>query len=332
MKIKHKVCIVGCGVISANHLTALTAMDNIEIVALCDKDIRKAEIRMQEFSLSCPIYDNYEAMIDEICPDSLYILTPHYLHAEMAIYALGKDINVFLEKPICIKEDDIVKIKNAERASRGKVCVCFQTRYNPTVIEAMKIVNADGGATYGYGTLVWNRSDDYYKSGDWRGKWATEGGGLLINQAIHTIDLLCIFIGKPNFVQALCNKMRASNVIEVEDTCSAIIDFENGRRANLLATTNASGHDTTTLHIETKNHTLDIRDSYLYLDGEMIETVQAGHYVGKRCYGNGHFVIIEKFYNALDNNTDVPVSISSAESAMRVIFTAYKSNGSKLSI
>ena len=56
--------------------------------------------------------------------------------------------------------------------------------------------------------------------------------------------------------------MRASNVIEVEDTCSAIIDFENGRRANLLATTNASGHDTTTLHIETKNHTLDIRDSY----------------------------------------------------------------------
>ncbi len=332
MKIKHKVCIIGCGVISANHLASLTSMDNIEIVALCDIDKSKAKKRMLEYSLSCPIYDDYQAMINDLHPNSVHILTPHYLHAEMTLYALSKNVNVFLEKPICIKEEDIVKIKDAERVSEAKVCVCLQTRYNKTVREAIRIINDDGGACSGYGTLVWNRPDEYYRSGDWRGKWDTEGGGLLINQAIHTIDLLCFFLGKAEFVQAVCSKMRSTDAMEVEDTCSMIIDFEKGKIANLLATTNASGCDTTALHIETKNHTVDIKDSYLYLDGERIETAQPNTYVGKRCYGNAHSVIIADFYTSLENGSDVPVSVDSMENSMRLILAAYRSNGVKIKI
>ena len=110
MERKFKVCIVGCGVISANHIPSLLRLDNVEIIALCDIDTKKAELRKEQFSFSSKIYDDYITMLDENKPDSVHILTPHYLHAQMAIEALSRDINVLLEKPTCIKEEEIQKL------------------------------------------------------------------------------------------------------------------------------------------------------------------------------------------------------------------------------
>lgn len=326
IKNKFRVCIIGCGVISGNHIPALLRLESVEIVGLCDIDTVKAEARKEQFALSCPIYENYLKMLDEISPDSVHILTPHYLHTEMTLMALERNINVFLEKPTCIKEDDLEKLITAERTSNGRVCVSFQTRYDEATTRAKEIVNADGGATSAYATVVWNRSDKYYASGDWRGKLTTEGGGALINQAIHTIDLLCIFLGKPKKVQATVSKMRHCDEVEVEDTCAVIIDFENAKSANLIVTTAYDGHDTTTLHIETKNNIIEIRNSELYLNSKKIEIKDTATYLGKKCYGNSHIPLIEKFYEALRNDSEVPISLASSMDAMQIVFGAYKSN------
>ncbi len=330
MKRKFRVCVVGCGVISKNHIPSLLRLENIDIVALCDIDVGKAEERRDQFSLSVPIYKDYATMLDEQKPDAVHILTPHYLHTEMTLAALARDINVLLEKPTCIKEEDLETLIAAERKSNARVCVSFQTRYNETMTRALEIANADGGAVCGFGTIVWNRSDSYYASGDWRGKWATEGGGVMINQAIHTIDLLCLFLGKPRKVQADISKMRHCDSVEVEDTCTCIIDFDDGKQANLFATTTFQGHDCTTLHIETKNNCIEIRSDQIYLNSKKLETAEISEYLGKKCYGNSHGILIEKFYQAIENGADMPISLESSAPAVKIILGAYKSNNQKI--
>ena len=332
MSKKFKVCIIGCGVISGNHIPSLLRLESVEIVALCDIDVSKAEERKKQFNLSCPIYTDYIKMLDEISPDSIHILTPHYLHAQMAIEALKRDINVMLEKPTCINFEDIQKLIDAEKESKGRVCVSFQTRYNDCMREAISIARADGGAVSAYATVIWNRSDEYYASGDWRGKWATEGGGALINQAIHTIDLLCILLGIPTKVQANVSKMRHCDDVEIEDTCALIVDFKNGKRANIFVSTTYCGQDSTTLCIETKNNRIEIRNSELYLNTQKVDTILPTTYLGKKCYGNSHIILIEKFYDALASSEEMPISLESASYAMKIVLGAYKSNSKIINI
>lgn len=332
MKNTFRVCLVGCGVISGNHIPSLQRLDNVEIAALCDIDTEKAELRKKQFGLTASVYSDYITMLDEIKPDAVHILTPHYLHTDMTLEALKRGVNVMLEKPTCIKAEDLEKLKAAEKESAARVCVSFQTRYNETVQRAMEIADADGGAIAGFGTIVWNRSDEYYASGDWRGKWATEGGGALINQAIHTIDLLCLFLGKPEKIQAHIATMRHAPTVEVEDTCSAIIDFDNGKKANVLVTTTSAGQDSTTLHIETKNNVIEIRNSNIYLNSEKLDVAEISEYMGKKCYGNSHAILIEKFYQAIDTGAEMPISIESSENAVKIILGAYKSNSKIINI
>ena len=332
MKRKFKVCVVGCGVISGNHIPSLLRLDNVEIAAICDINTEKAESKKEEFNLSCPIYSDYLEMLDEIKPDSVHILTPHYLHTEMTLEALSRDINVLLEKPTCIKLEDIDKLIEAENNSKGQVCVSFQTRYNDSTLEAIRLADNDGGAVSAFATVVWNRNDEYYASGDWRGKWATEGGGALINQAIHTIDLLCIFLGNPQKIQANISTMRHCEQVEVEDTCALIVDYENGKCANILVTTTYSGSDSTTLSVETKNHRIELRNSELYLDSAKINIDLPTTYMGKKCYGNSHMTLIEKFYDALSTGNKMPISIRDSANAMRIVLGAYKSNSKILNI
>lgn len=327
MKRKFKVALIGCGVISDNHLAALTSLDSVEVVAIADIDTSKPSTKIKKHGISCRIYEDYIEMLDKEKPDAVHVLTPHYLHTEMTLEALARDINVFLEKPLCINYDDIEKIINAEKQSKAKVCVSFQTRYNETVLLAKKLAEEYGGVKRAYATVIWNRNDSYYAQGDWRGKWDTEGGGVMINQAIHTLDLLCIFLGIPKNVQAVCSKLRHAEAVEVEDSCECIIEYNDGKSAIVYATTNFGGCDSTALHLETENHTIEIREPYIYLDGCMIETKSNTDYIGKKCYGSGHAMLIEDFYTALAEGKESPIPPIAAQHAVKIILAAYESNG-----
>ena len=141
MSKQFKVALVGCGTISYNHLTALSKLDNVSVVALCDTKPEKAEARRLEFSLECAIYTDYYEMLENESIDAVHVCTPHYLHAPMTIAALEKDIYVCLEKPMCINREEITMLLEAEKKSRASVTVSFQTRYNKANMIAKKIAD-----------------------------------------------------------------------------------------------------------------------------------------------------------------------------------------------
>ena len=322
-----KVALVGCGTISGNHIRALLDVPYAKIVAICDKVPEKAEGKKAEFGLDAKVYDNYEKMLECEDLDSVHIATPHYLHASMAIAALKKNINVFLEKPICISREEIDALEAAEAESSARVCVCFQNRFNPSTVLAKKLADEDGGVISAFGTVFWYRGEKYYTESGWRGAYATEGGGVMINQAIHTIDLLCYYLGVPKTVIATKANHHLKGIIEVEDSCEGMISFDDGKFANFYTTTAFAGRDTTIVCLVTKNkRKIQIQDSKLYLNGNMIEDPSLiQDFYGKECYGNGHMYLIAKYYNALKDGLDMPVTLESASYALRILLAAYKS-------
>ena len=326
-----RVALVGCGVIAPNHLTALAELNETEVVALCDVRPERAEQRRAEFAPQARVYTDYLTMLDREKPDAVHIATPHYLHARMAIEALRRGIHVFLEKPLAVSEEEISALLDEELRSGARLCVCFQNRFNRSVAEAARIAAEDGGVVSAFAAVVWQRDEVYYRSGDWRGKKATEGGGVLINQAIHTIDLLCYFLGKPQKIEASVANHHLRGVIEVEDTAEARITFGDGRVACLYATTAFCGGDYTSLLLNTAHHAIEIRGSKLLVDDRLVleENFDA---IGKACYGSGHVKLIEAFYQALEKGEAAPVTAGSAQYALRTLLAAYRSLGETFDI
>lgn len=329
-----KVALVGCGAISPNHIRALKSIPDVEVVALCDIKREKAENKKKEYSLDCKIYSDFDQMLETEALDSVHIATPHYLHAEMTTKALKKGVNVFLEKPMCINSEEIEEIIKAEKESSAKACVCFQNRFNSSTALAEKIANEDGGVRAAFGTVFWYRDEKYYTSSGWRGKYATEGGGVMINQAIHTLDLLCYYLGTPKSVIANVANLHLKDVIEVEDSAAGIITFDNGKKANFYTTTAFDGRDSTLLYLVTeKNRRIQIQYSAVYVDGEKVDDPSFdSKFVGKECYGNGHTYLIASYYDALKNGKEMPVSLESAQHALKILLASYQSNNKEIEI
>ena len=171
-----KVAVIGLGVIGTHHMNVLAKL-GIEVCAVCDTD----EDKLAKYPAVAHFTD-YRQMIKEAKPDSVHVCTPHYLHAPMVIEALNADINVLCEKPLAINLEELNQILEAEEKSAGILGVCQQNRYNKTNLYIKQLVDAqpDKEKFVGSANVVWNRDKEYYNSAPWRGKWATEGGGVLI--------------------------------------------------------------------------------------------------------------------------------------------------------
>lgn len=326
-----RVGIVGLGAISNTHILSLLSIDGVEISAICDNNPHRLAKKAQEHGLNVPQYTDYKEMIDKEELDTVHILTPHYLHAPMTVYALEHGLDVFLEKPMGISPEDIESIRRAEQKSGKQVCVCFQNRFNPTTFMAKEITNADGGVVSAYATVVWDRDAAYYAQDAWRGKWATEGGGVMINQAIHNLDLLLWLCGVPSHVEASCANRHLEGIIEVEDTCEARLTYDNGRVALFYATT-AHGEDAPILlELKCPEHRIMLYGDTVFLDGVVLpcEEPEIVTSLGKECWGNGHIHLISLFYRSILEGKPSPVSVSSAAHAVRILLQCYESSGIK---
>jgi len=231
-----------------------------------------------------------------------------------------------------ISTNEIEALISAEKKSAARVCVSFQNRFISATKKALEIVKEDGGALTASFSLFWKRDEKYYTGSGWRGKYATEGGGVMINQAIHSLDLLTIFLGKPTSVCATTANHHLKGIIEVEDSCEGVITFEGGKRANFYATTAAVGADFTTVTISTKNHLIRLDLPNMTVDGKFISFEHEHHTVGKECYGNGHVKLISEFYSALSSGGEMPVTLESAQYAVRILLAAYKSHDTEIII
>lgn len=323
-------CVVGIGSVAPLHINALLECGQ-SIVALCDVLPEKAEAAKEKFNLDCKIYSDYYRMVDELKPDVVHLSVPHYLHADFSCYALERGVSVVSEKPVATSLEDVERIKKAVNGTKAIFGVCQQNRYNSSV-RYVKELFGDEPIQSAAANLVWKRDADYYKQSGWRGRWATEGGGLMINQALHTLDLLQWFCGMPKSVTASVSNLSLQGVIEVEDTASGIFQVDDERRFVITATNAAVDCYPITFHFRSKNHEVTMVGDNIIADGKFVVRSDGKPLYGKDVYGNGHAKLIADFYDCIETGRKFPIGIEEAQKVVKLIFAMYRSNGEKVDV
>src|SRR5919112_1269422 len=217
--------ILGCGVIGPHHSKAIAGLESAELVAVADVVPEPAEELAGEFG--CAHYASLEEMLSGVDLDAVCVCTPSGMHADGAITALEAGKHVVIEKPVDVTLEAADRLIEVQRATGRRVTVVSQHRFDAATraVRAALARGEFGRLTSGSADVRWWRSQSYYDSGGWRGTWELDGGGVLINQAIHSIDLLQWLMG-PAVQLTAYTGLLAHERIEVEDTAVAILKFE----------------------------------------------------------------------------------------------------------
>ncbi len=322
------IAVVGCGNISRVHFDVISKTPDAVVVATVDTVYEKAKKWADAFSAKA--YTSFDEMLANEKIDTVHICTPHYLHTQMAVRALEKGINVLTEKPCSMTLDEVEILRDAQKKTGKKVGVCFQNRYNDCSVYVKNVIDSGkmGKVLALRGFLTWKRDENYY-SDDWHGTLEKEGGGVLINQAIHTIDLLQHFGGGCNGVTAHIANDHLKGVIEVEDTATALLTMKSGANAVLYATTAFVTDSRVLIDIKFEKGTLRMEGDRLFeiTDtgvNEIGETVQK-ETVGKSCWGTGHAALIADFYDSIRNGRPFAIDAFSGGDAAKVVAACYES-------
>lgn len=266
-----RVAVVGRGDVSTVHLAALDKID-AQLVDIDDQ------------------------------PDVVHICTPHDQHVPLAIDALERGAHVFLEKPVAhtvAEAERLVAV--AKDYPHLKVGVCMQNRYNTASVTARQTLPQLGEIRGASATVMWHRTPEYYRVKPWRGQKARSGGGVLINQAIHTIDLVQWLVG--DVVKTSGHAGRYSGFdIDVEDTASLVLDHANGARSVLFATVTNAVDSPVGIEIVTEKATLQLRGdlTITHADGRVEVVAEERTSTGGRSYwGASHELIIADFHRSL---------------------------------
>lgn len=319
--------VIGCGDVSSVHFEALSKLDGADLVAVCDTDPGRLAAATAAFGV--PGFTDHLSLIADLQPDVVHICTPHDQHASLAADCLERGVNVIVEKPLAHTLAEGRRLAEAAEKSTAKIAVCFQNRYNATS-QAMHKLLASGelGAVVGASaTVMWQRSGDYYRNRPWRGTWAGGGGGLMMNQAIHTVDLLQWLVGDVVSVSGNASTRFLGETIEVEDTAEFVAVHANGARSAFYATLANAVNAPVTLDIVTEQATLSLRGdlTVTYADGRVEVVPERVVETGGRAYwGVSHELLINDFYARLDDAGPFWINPSEAEKSLRIVKEIYR--------
>ncbi len=223
---KVRIGVVGVGGMGYGHCKGVKEIDETILTCVCDGVQSLAESRSKEFDI--PFFTDYNEMFASGLVDAVIVATPHWFHPDIAIAAFQKGLHVLSEKPIAVRVSDAERMIKASRKHKKVFAVMFQRRTEPVHRKALELIRS-GAIGEIQRTLClepWYRAQAYYDSGTWRATWVGEGGGVLINQAPHGIDLFTMLGGMPSTVTA---KTRTRlHKIEVEDEACAFLEYPNG--------------------------------------------------------------------------------------------------------
>lgn len=319
--------IVGCGGIAQVHARALSEMPEAELIAFADVIPERAETMAGKYGGRA--YSSLDELLDHEKIDVLHICTPHYLHTPMARQAAELDINVFTEKPPVIDRQQWTEFK--QLGDKVRVGICFQNRYNGST-RALKDLLSTGepGKVLGSrGFVTWRRDAPYYTESGWRGALSTEGGGALINQAIHTLDLMAYFLGPGQVLGASLSNRHLKGIIEVEDTLEAALDFGDARGLFYAAT--AYSLDAPIIfELACENATLRLegeRFTRIWRDGRMEQedyTAPDPTVPGKSYWGSSHRRCIEDFYRCVMSGERFPNDIPGVSDTIELMLSVYE--------
>jgi predicted dehydrogenase len=232
-----RIGIIGAGIMGTGHAKSILAgkAPGLELAAICDGNAGRLDL-----GPGVKVFANSGQLIRSGEVDAVLIATPHYSHTTIGIDALEQGLHVLVEKPISVHKRDCEKLIAAHQGREGQVfAAMFNQRTDPFYLKIRELIR-DGelGEIRRINWIItnWFRTGAYYSSAAWRATWAGEGGGILLNQCPHNLDLLQWIFGMPVRVRAFCGFGRYHE-IEVEDDVTAYLEFENGGTGVFIAST-----------------------------------------------------------------------------------------------
>ena len=325
------VAIVGCGSISKVHLEAIEKSGLAKVVCFVENNDEKIRDIFLKYGNKIEIVSDYRDILDRKDIDVVHITTPHYNHYKISLDFIKKKKNILIEKPLTLSVSEAENLVKEAKKNNIFSGIVYQNRLNKTSIYLKKVLEQEKyGKMLGIkGILTWNRGPEYYIGSDWKGTREKEGGGVLINQAIHTLDLILWIGGKIKTLKGSIHKNRVTNEIEVEDTVEAYIIFQNNAKGVFYATNNYSHDSSVELEVHCERGILNIKNNKLklFLDNEEIlleeeEFIKSNE--NKKCYGNSHEVLIKNFYRSILSQTKDYIDIEEGIEALKIIEELYK--------
>lgn len=312
-----KACIVGYGAIGPIHAKAIVEIENACLYAVCDNNLEKIKKCQMEYDVKA--YLDFDEMLLDDEVDVVHICTPHYLHFEMIKKALAKGKEVVCEKPVTMTPKEYEELCNLEGAD--KVCVVLQNRLNPCAKKFREIARGGkvGELKTARAIVTWCRDKEYYEEDAWRGKWATEGGGVLINQAVHTLDYFSYILDGVKAVKAQMSNFSLEGVIEVEDTLSSALTLSGGQKAVMFATNAYGQSKLPEFEAVFEKGIVKYENGTLYVDGKPVESDKTLD--GEKAYwGIGHKALFKSYYEKGEYYSPLDV-----KNTMHTLFAMYES-------
>ncbi len=328
--------IIGAGMIAEFHAKAIAELENVQLVSVCANTEASASRFADKHGITP--YVGYESMLDDAELDIVSVATPSGLHCEPALLAADKGIHVICEKPIEIATDRIDAMVAAHKSAGTQLGGIFPYRFNDLTQVLKHAIDSGrlGKISYVSVGVPWWRDQAYYQD-TWKGTQALDGGGALMNQSIHMIDLLCHLM--PPIVSVSANVATAVHDIEVEDTASANLVFENGALGHIYGTTASypgrlrqfeiTGSNGTIACVEDSITEWQFRDEQPE-DAQIREQYQASSTSGgasdpAAITHENHRRNFEAFLNAITNNEPFVIDGLEAKKAVKLILDIYES-------
>ena len=330
-KRKLKVGVIGCGRISVMHFVSIGSIDEVELVACCDIVKEKADAAAKEYGIKA--YTSYEEMIACEELDAVHLCLPHYLHCKVAIYAFEHGVHVLTEKPMDIDMESALCAVARAKELGVQFGVIFQCRYNNSAKLVKDAVTSGrlGKIISARSTLTWSRPDDYYDESDWKGTWDKEGGGVVIDQAIHSIDLVRWVVDSEVESISCSIANRGHNKVVVEDTAEGLITFKNGVKYGFYCMNNYGIDEPIEirLYCEKGKVIFGYDDAYITYNDGTVETAhqdenKLSYKGGKDYWGIHHVKQIRQFYNALLGKEPLEISGEEALKTHELVMKIYE--------
>ncbi len=326
--------IVGCGNIFPMHAKSIVNIDGAKLVSVCDLKKDRAIKRAKEYN--CAHYTDYIEMLKKEDLDVLHVLTPHYLHPVMSIEAAKRKVNVLTEKPMAIDPKDAEKMVSTAKKNKVNLGVIFQNRYSPATKLIKKCLdNGSLGKIKAVKLILsYSKPDAYYKKSDWKGTWKKEGGGVLIDQAIHFVDTIRWLIDdKVEYVESFMDN-RMHNYIEVEDLAEGVVKFKKGTYVCFYLINYYTYDDDVEIEFDCeKGRANVVKDAVrvgLYNGKEFIAKPDPDEYIDygeevKNYWGGCHILQIRDFYAALKEGRKPAIDGVEGKLTQDLIWNIYKS-------
>ena len=330
--------IIGCGSIAEVHYKALSSLERVEIIGAVNRGEEKGRL----FALSHGI--RYFATLDELLSqriDLVLIATPPSTHLEIARKCIEGSVRaIIIEKPVCMNKEECDALLDLEKTSGTLISVFFQSRFFPSVSVIKKALDEKrlGQLSYFMANVLWYRDPSYFSSSPYKGFYKNTGGGVLMSQAIHAIDLLLYFAGEVESFKAY--KTSLFHQVEVEDNASVAILFKNGALGSINASISSWPGESKRISIYGSRGTICMQEDSITewsFSDERPEDAEIRRIYGRKSSSGGysdpmainyeyHMKVVENVINAMEKKEKLLITLSSASKSVGLISDIYASS------